>query len=109
MAYHPNRLAFRWQVRRHVRRQVRWLILICAPYAVMAAVTVLVALPAAGWWWIRTVGTVGWIPDSRFAVLALIALATSLAVGLGARAGSRRLLHRRHDRLADYLADPSLG
>jgi hypothetical protein len=106
--YHPISLSARWRDRRKVGSQLRWLVLILAPYIVVPAVFVAVSLPALAWWRISTDGVVSRIPDSLFGQLTVIAGATSLAVWFAARAGSRRLLRSRRARLRAYLseADP---
>ena len=105
--YRPISLSARWRNRRSVRTQLRWLVLILAPYAVVPAVFVAVSLPAVAWWQIKTDGGVSRIPDGLFGQLTVIAAVTSLAVWFAGRAGSRRLLRRRHARLQVYLSEPN--
>ena len=104
--YVPVSLRSRWRDRRHVRVQVRWLVLICAPYVVVPAVLGVVLLPALGWWEIKTHGVVGRISDGLLAQLTIIACVTSLAVWWAGRAGSRRLIRRYRDRLRVSLSAP---
>lgn len=105
--YRAVSLRHRWQDRRNLRTQVRWLVLICLPYAVVPAVIVLMAMPALGWWRLETGGTQGQASDVLLAEVALVACATSLVMWFVGRAASRRLLRRRREHLRAYLADPA--
>jgi hypothetical protein len=102
--YLPIDLSSRWRDRRRVRTQLRWLLLICAPYVVVPAALLAVSLPAFGWWHFRTGGVVSPIPDALFGQLTVISAATSLAVWFAGRSGTRRLLRRRRARLREYLS-----
>ena len=103
-----SRLRARWRDRRNLARpSCGGCVLILAPYVVVPAVFVAVALPAVAWWQIKTGGDVALIPDGLFGQLTLIAAATSLAVWFAGRAGSRRLLRRRRAALQAYLSQPT--
>jgi hypothetical protein len=107
--YHPVSLKMRWQDRRQRRAQIRWLLLVVAPYMVVPAIFVVIGLPALGWWYYKTGGTVGRLGDSMVGQLTLIAAATSLAAWFGGRAVSRRLIRSRRIRLTSYLSEPQVG
>ena len=104
--YVPISLAARWRDRHNVRTQVRWLVLICAPYVVVPALLVSLAVPSLVWWRIKTGGVVARIPDALFGQLTLIACATSVLVWFAGRAGTRRLLRRRRADLQVELSLP---
>jgi hypothetical protein len=102
--YHPISLKVRWRERRKVWTQIRWIILICAPYLVVPAALAVVALPAYAWWHHKTAGVVERISDGLFGQLVAIASVTSIVVWFAARAVSRYLLRRRRDELRTYLS-----
>ena len=97
--YHPVSLKIRWQDRRQRRAQIRWLLLVVAPYITVPAIFVIIGLPAYGWWYHKTGGTIGRLGDSLAGQLTLIAAATSLTAWFAGRAVSRRLIRSRRTRL----------
>ncbi|MGX7678825.1 hypothetical protein ACSMXN_07995 [Jatrophihabitans sp. DSM 45814] len=105
--YPPLSLRTRWRHRREIRTQLRWLLLIFAPYAVVPAVFVAVALPALGWWRHETGGEVSRIPDALFGQLTVISAVTSLVVFFAGRSASRWLLGRRRSQLRAFLSQAS--
>jgi hypothetical protein len=101
--YNPISLKVRWGDRRKIWSQIRWIILVCAPYLVVPMVLVVTGIPAALWWHHKTGGVVKPIPDNLFGPLVLLSAVTSVVVFFGARWVSRRLLRRKRDKLRTYL------
>jgi hypothetical protein len=105
--YRPISLRSRWQARHVMRSQLRWMVLVLVPYAVVPALLFVVALPAVGWWHLETGGVPSRLSDTLLGQLTLIASATSLLAWTVGRATSRRLLRRRRIRLRACLSDPA--
>jgi hypothetical protein len=108
--YHPIPLARRWRDRRPFGRMVvRWVALLLLPYAVVPAITAVVALPAFAVWYHSTTHWRNRIPDGALAVgLLLTATLSTVAFFAGHRQGLR-FIHRRRDRLIDELSHPERG
>jgi hypothetical protein len=108
--YHPLALADRWAHRRPFGRMViRWVTLLLLPYAIVPAITTLVALPAFAVWYHSGIHFQDRIPDDQLAGgVGLTVVFSTVAFVLGHRHGLR-LIHRRRDRLIEYLSHPELG
>ena len=109
LPYRLRTLRWRWEHRTDWRRSVRWAVLVLAPFAIVPALATVVVLPS--------LGLAHWVfgdppralTDPQFVLVAVSICGTALLTGwLGLWvAGWLRI--RRHDRLADFLQDPSAG
>jgi hypothetical protein len=109
--YHPRDLRFRWQHRRQFFHMiVRWGALLLVPYGVVPWVGAAVIAPSMLLWsMISAHGLSSRLPTEHFAGGVLLAAIVSMAAFYGGYTVSLRLIHRHHDRLRDYLADPDRG
>jgi hypothetical protein len=109
--YHPVPLRQRWAHRRpFLRKVVRWLALVMAPWILIPGLVFLISVPTVTLWVVTYHSWRGGrIPDSYFAWGVAMGCAVALAFwAFGARLGAR-LAHRRRVRLAAFLADPDRG
>jgi hypothetical protein len=109
--YHPRPLRWRWEHRGAFRRViVRWLTLAVAPYGVVPALSVLMALPALGFLALKGHDIRDSISDSELAAAVLISAIFAIGSWWGGhRIGLRIACRRRRDQLRAYLGDPELG
>ena len=108
--YHTLPLAERWRHRRPFGRMVvRWATLCLLPYALVPAITGILAAPAFAAWAATNGHAKSRIPDADLAVgVALTAVLSMAAFFLGHRQGLR-FIRRRRDRLVEFLGKPELG
>jgi hypothetical protein len=108
--YHPRSLHWRWTHRHQLRRSLRWMILILAPYVVVPALAGLLLAPAFALG--ASVGgrdAHGLLTGTSLAVIAAVASCTSLLVFALAPAVSSWLVGLRRQFLGEYLVDPDRG
>jgi hypothetical protein len=108
--YHPLPLAERWRHRRPFGRMVvRWATLCLIPYAIVPAITNVLAAPAFIAWVLTTDQGKSRIPDADLAIgVGITAALSAAAFFLGHRHGLR-LIRKRRDRLVEFLERPELG
>jgi hypothetical protein len=111
LPYHPIPLRDRWADREHrPRKLVRWMLAVLLPYAVVPFVAVVILLPSLlVWHLVSPHGLVHHLPTTHFALGIAIAAAMSAGAWIFGHKVALRMIRLRHDRLAAYLADPSLG
>lgn len=109
--YHPLPLRTRWSHRRPWRTMVlRWAVLVVVPYGVVPALTGLAVLPSVLFWHLfATNGLTQPLSAPEFLEGTLLTAACSVGMLLGGRRVALRLVARRQDQLAAYLADPGRG
>ncbi len=110
--YHPRPLRWRLEHRRAFWRViVRWLALALAPYGLVPALTVVMAVPALiAWDAVARHGLHEPLSASELLTgLVLTAVTTSTVWVVGHRIGVRLACGRRRARLEAYLANPDLG
>ena len=108
--YHPIPLATRWAHRRAFRSMiVRWGVLVTLPYALVPAITTAMAAPAFFVWVLVSDDWHQRIPKGELAIGVVFTMAFSAAIFVYGHRAGLRLIARRRDRLAVFLADPGLG
>jgi hypothetical protein len=112
LPYHPVPLRRRWEHRRPYRRQLRWLLLVVAPYVLVPLAVLALSVPTIVLW-ITTVGLhrqhVERFTDRVFDWGVGLGVALALVAWLGGVRAGAFLAQRRADRLAPFLADPDRG
>lgn len=107
--YHARPLRWRWEHRREWHSQLRWVTLVFAPYFLVPAVGAAILVPAVALTRrVLHVPTRG-LTAGQLDVAALMVMGTVAAAAALGFWGSWRLLVRRADRLAAYLASDEAG
>jgi len=108
--YHPRPLAWRWERRKHLGKDARWITLVLVPYAVVPAVAAVLTAPSlVVWKFASKHGFDERLTNFEFLLGVVVAIAIAVAAWFWGTRGALRLIHFRHDRLAAYLDDPELG
>lgn len=108
LPYHPRSLRWRWQHRRAWRTNLRWALLVFAPFLYVPVIGVAILTPGVEL--ARSVKVPGHrLTPAQFGISAVVVCATALAVAALGLWVARRLLAWRTNRLAAYLADADRG
>ena len=108
--YHPRKLDWRWEHRRQLRLDARWMTLVLLPYMLVPALAVIMATPSILVWdIIAKHGLSSRLDDVELLVGVAIAITISLVAWFWGTRGALRLIRIRHDELAAYLDDPERG
>ncbi len=109
--YHPMPVRVRLRHRAAWRTMlVRWGILVLTPYGLVPALTAALLVPSALiWGFTSSSGLSGRLPDRDLGLGIGVACAVAVAATILGHRGSLRLIARRRDALAAYLADPLRG
>ena len=106
--YHPRSLLWRWQHRRAWRTNLRWALLVLAPFLYVPVISVAILTPGVEL--ARSVKARGHrLTPAQFGISAVVVCATALGVATLGLWVARRLLAWRTNRLAAYLADADRG
>ena len=107
--YRPRSLRWRWEHRRNWRVNLRWALLVFAPFLFVPVVGVAILAPSVVLSHWTLAGPPRRLTAAEFDLAAAVACVTAVVVcGLGIW-GARRLLAIRADKLAAYLANPDAG
>ena len=108
--YHPRPLAWRWERRKQLGKDARWITLVLVPYALVPAVaTVLLAPSIVLWKFASKHGLDDRVTNFEFLLGVVVAIVIAFAAWFWGTRGALRLIRSRHDQLAAYLNDPDLG
>jgi hypothetical protein len=109
--YHPMPLRYRWENRQPRRRMLyRWLALVVTPYGLVPVLGVLIMAPSLLLWGLTsTHGISQKLPDHDLGWGVALACAVAAACWFGGHWFGTRLVRRRHDKLREFLGDPTRG
>ncbi len=108
--YHPRKLDWRWEHRKELRLDARWITLVLLPYALVPALAAILATPSFILWkFVAKHGLGQRLDDVELLLGVVVAIALSFAAWFWGTRGALRLIRIRHDQLETYLADPEKG
>ena len=108
--YRPRKLDWRWEHRKELRLDARWITLVLLPYTLVPALAAILATPSIILWnFVAKHGLSQRLDDFELLLGVVVAIALSIAAWFWGTRGALRLIRVRHDQLETYLSDPEKG